>query len=78
MEETPYYEVEAPRGKSVKEQPIMKDTAEKKSGRIVRRVEEKEGPVRGTQPSSVYYSGFGFIPNSPIVKQKIGGILKRK
>lgn len=59
LEEAEYIEAQAPKGNSVKEQPITKESMQKKKGSTHRSAEEVSGPVVGSTPSG-YFSGFGF------------------
>ena len=58
-EDAEYIEAQAPRGKSVKEQPITKESLKKKKGLVKQSAQEVSGPVEGSTPSG-YYSGYGF------------------
>lgn len=59
MEEPTYTTAEAPRGRSVSEQPITQESVRTNTGRVVRRAEEKPGQATGTTPTG-WFSGYGF------------------
>ena len=77
IEEPVYYELEAPVGNSIEEQPIMVDTAKKKKGSAAKSAKEVSGNVMGVVPSDTYFSAYGF-GNPVIVTRKRGGFLPRR
>lgn len=59
MERPTYFTAEAPRGGSVSEQPITKESIQQGEGRVIRSASEQPGRATGTTPSGMY-SGYGF------------------
>lgn len=60
METPTYTSAEAPRGRSVSEQPILKESVKTNEGRVIRSAAEKPGAAVGSTPTGVY-SGYGFM-----------------
>lgn len=59
MEHLTYITAQAPSGKSVKEQPITKESIKKHEGSAKRSATERYGQAEGST-SSGWYSGYGF------------------
>ena len=59
METPTYTKAEAPRGRSVSEQPILKESVQTGEGRVVRSAAEKPGAATGSTPTGAF-SGYGF------------------
>ena len=78
-EEAEYVEAQAPRGNSVREQPITKESMQKKQGLVKRSAEEVSGPAEGSTPSG-WYSGYGFTygNNGGVWLRRNGGKLIKK